>query len=510
MLPALRKVTHLFTAHSDTERETVTRTKAMDIYEATEATQREGETESDRAHQSSPREWEGVSTAELSTREIAAGRLGGGSISEAPRSASEQSAVVAHHEAGRFEGTESIVEGPRSLSEQPSVVTRRTPAPEEHFIPVDEASHRVNPQGEETSNYPRAHDPLRARREASERRGGNSRKATERLEREKRDLEKQIHNLHIEAEKMEVERMRLVEENRDYATQLAAAQARAAEVQFENQGPTFGITANATSTADIRRMMDNLDAEIFQIAAALSDCDLRNKLAQRRGYGGRPDHTAVHGRAVSAVGNELAGLLSGRAPDILVQVALQTAMASWSFIHLRSWVPERQGEGANSFLTELYAGVRRAEDKRDALRWRAMTRKQLVQRQSSPEIKASLFYRIACVVNQTQEEPLDQRKVETEFGDRMASAVQLILDLHEDIGTKILAEDLEPFFVDPGVAFDNRVMESMWPEERQSRGSEIVVCTTGLGLQRRDDGRHPVILVKPRVLLRSTLGSLKD
>ncbi|KAJ7157434.1 hypothetical protein C8R46DRAFT_909456 [Mycena filopes] len=267
----------------------------------------------------------------------------------------------------------------------------------------------------------------------------------------------------------------------------------------------FGNTANATSTADVRRTMESLDAEIFQIAAALSDYDLRTKFARRRAYGGRRDHT----RLVPVVGNELAGLLSGHPPEILVQVALQTAMSHWSLSQLRSWVPEQQGDGANSFLTELYAGVRRSENPKDALRWRVMTRKQLVQRQSSSDLKATLLRYIMCVVNQTQENPLNKQKVESEFGERIAATVRLILDLHKDIGTSIVSEDLEPFYVDPGVAFDNRVMESMWPEERQSREPDIVVSTTGLGLQRRgDDGRHWVIVVKPKVLLRSTLGSL--
>ncbi|KAJ6592475.1 hypothetical protein B0H19DRAFT_1087891 [Mycena capillaripes] len=91
----------------------------------------------------------------------------------------------------------------------------------------------------------------------------------------------------------------------------------------------------------------------------------------------------------------------------------------------------------------------------------------------------------------------------------MEAVVRLVLDLNRDIGTRIISEELEAVFIDPGTRFDARTMESTWPQEEAGsfHSSEVVVCTTGLGLRKRVDN-GTVQFVKPKVLLRSTLGQL--
>jgi hypothetical protein len=56
---------------------------------------------------------------------------------------------------------------------------------------------------------------------------------------------------------------------------------------------SFGVTANLTSTGDVRRMED-LDAEIFQTSAALSEFDFRGRKARSHGHGSRAVDVELH------------------------------------------------------------------------------------------------------------------------------------------------------------------------------------------------------------------------
>ncbi|KAJ7793526.1 hypothetical protein B0H13DRAFT_1935441, partial [Mycena leptocephala] len=78
-----------------------------------------------------------------------------------------------------------------------------------------------------------------------------------------------------EMQGMRAEISRLLEENRQHKAEVSALQTRQIPGPLGFTGNSFGITANLTSTGDVRRLMEDLDAEIFQTAAALSEFDFR-------------------------------------------------------------------------------------------------------------------------------------------------------------------------------------------------------------------------------------------
>ncbi|KAJ7263613.1 hypothetical protein B0H12DRAFT_1230903 [Mycena haematopus] len=279
---------------------------------------------------------------------------------------------------------------------------------------------------------------------------------------------------------------------------------------------SFGITANLTSVGDVRRTVEDLDAEIFQTAASLSEFDFRGQ-STRKHHGPRRVAPELHNRLIPVLGSELLSLLSSGSshpvPAILVQIALQTVMSAWSCTILGTWVLAHGTSEPESFLAELYTDICRAEDPKDAARWRIMTRKQLVKRASAADLKPSLLQNIADVVNLTRsgnEESLSRKKIEAAFGDRIEVVLRLVLDLNRDMGTRIVSDELEAVLIDSGTRFDSQTMESMWPPEGvgKFRESELVVCTTGLGLRKKQDGGAfgGAVFMKPTVLLRSTLG----
>jgi hypothetical protein len=164
---------------------------------------------------------------------------------------------------------------------------------------------------------------------------------------------------------MQAEISRLLEENRQYKAEIAALQTPQTRIMspVDLSGNSFGITANLTSTGDVRRMMEDLDAEIFQTAAALSEFDFRGQSSRSysQGRGVDPD---LHNRLVPVLGSELVGLLSATGssrpvPAILVQIALQTVMSAWSCTNLGAWALEGSGQ-FEEFLTKLYGEIRLA------------------------------------------------------------------------------------------------------------------------------------------------------
>ncbi|KAF7362768.1 NmrA domain-containing protein [Mycena venus] len=321
-----------------------------------------------------------------------------------------------------------------------------------------------------------------------------------------------------EMQAMRAELSRLEQENRAYRTQVATLQSQQIPIHSQTADiplSSFGITANLTSTGDVRRMMEDLEAEIFQTAAALSEFDFRGQSARSRLQESRGQDSELHNRLVPVLGGELVGLLSrGRAhpmPAILVQIALQSVMSAWSSTNICAWILNRGGDQLTGFLADLYAEICRAEDSRDAARWRTMTRKQLVKRASAADIGATLLQHIVDVIilsRSENEEPLSRKAIEAAFGDRVEAVLRLVLDLNRDMGTRIVSDELETVFVDPGTRFDSRTMENEWPKDvGRLSGSELVVCTTGLGLRKRVQN-GAVLFMKPKVLLRSTLGQL--
>ncbi|KAJ7141732.1 hypothetical protein C8R43DRAFT_1200684 [Mycena crocata] len=342
------------------------------------------------------------------------------------------------------------------------------------------------------------------------RREGHKRKAQHRLEAENSNMRDEIFQLMDEMQKMRVEMSRLAKENDHHVAQLEEAQKREAlakvERSHENAGQGFCATVNATSMADVRRMMEDLESEIFQTAAALSEFDFRTRMRAT----GAP--SADSERMNRVLGRELAGLLlaSGKprpVPAMVVQVALQAVMASWTEYMLHSWIL-KSSDYSSGFWRKLYAQIHSSEEPKDAARWRAITRKQLNKQASLSDVQNSLVSSISdvLILAKARNEPPSRRAIEATFGDRIAAITRLVLELNKAIGTDVVSEDLEAFIIGPGEKFELKIMDNMWEDDDTPAAPESVVCTTALGLRARGhSGRDGLLIMKPKVLLPSIL-----
>ncbi|KAJ7048202.1 hypothetical protein C8F01DRAFT_139387 [Mycena amicta] len=272
----------------------------------------------------------------------------------------------------------------------------------------------------------------------------------------------------------------------------------------------FGIVPNDISLGDVRRMMEGLGEEVFQIAAALSEHPVRGRSGHsRRNSTQQRVDVDLSNSLIPAIGSDLVSLLSAsgdsRPPaPILLQIAIQAAVAQWGYWKIKAWAPvAKQSEVLEPFMTRLYADIQDAENPRDAARWRAMTRRQLGKRVSATEVRAALVQKIVDVLSLPRMELVERAKIEAAFGDRITESTRTILRISTAIGAEVISEELEPGLVPPGTPFDPATMDDMWDEEQfPNRRAETVVCTTTLGLcEKRSskDGReYRVIVSKPK------------
>ncbi|KAJ7154374.1 hypothetical protein C8R43DRAFT_1186498 [Mycena crocata] len=254
--------------------------------------------------------------------------------------------------------------------------------------------------------------------------------------------------------------------------------------------------------------MEDLDAEIFQTAAALSEFNFQSQSRKTQ-----PPGVDLE-RMNQMVGGELVGLFlanggSQSVPEILVQIALQAALSAWSHSMLCSWAL-RASDASTKFWRELFTEIQRSEDSKDAARWRAITRKQLNKRAPLSEVKNWLlaFIYDVLILVKPRNEPPSRRKIDADCGDRIAVIARLVLEFNKAIGTQVVSEDLEAFIVAHRAKFEPEAMENMWAVDKID-SLETVVCTTGLGLRTRGhNAGEGMIISKPKVLLPSILSEL--
>ncbi|KAJ6549641.1 hypothetical protein B0H10DRAFT_1968991 [Mycena sp. CBHHK59/15] len=269
------------------------------------------------------------------------------------------------------------------------------------------------------------------------------------------------------------------------------------------------------SGAEVRRAMEDLDAEIFQTAASLSETSFFRSQSTKA-VASESVNSDLSKRVARFLGKRLVDLLllgdggSSGGSAMLVQIALQAAMCDWSFKTIGSWVFDRGDlNGINMFMDGLYADLRQSEDPAATARWRAMTRSQLSKRTASSAVRETLVGQIIDVLilaSGRNDKTANWTVLETKFGERITALTKLALTTSRHIGVDVVSEDLESACISPNAKFDPRIMENTYLEDRSGWESETVVCTLGLGIWKKSSQGGPgEMLKKPQVILHTTL-----
>ncbi|KAI0367125.1 hypothetical protein BV20DRAFT_950927 [Pilatotrama ljubarskyi] len=297
------------------------------------------------------------------------------------------------------------------------------------------------------------------------------------------------------------------------------------------EAQTYLSKVDDVTDSEVVRLVERINSQIFQTAAKIAD--------DCQGYYGMQKESAIAEAAVSRL--EKSSLLAPHLPrtlytkdhsedPILVQIALQVALSSFLY-HLASpW--STSFEKQTAFLHSIYAEMCKHEPQSVFGRWRAMTlthmralipaQSKVVSMACSRLIEHVCDVLLACGVDSSPDEA--HCLVKERYGKALKQIIVHVLDFRRIAGERIVSRDLEVVVAGPSEPFAPESMEDEWahPKHREGavRSTGPVFGTTHLGLIKQErkaetgkvaeegDTVRRVVLVKPKVMLESTLEGL--
>ncbi|KAG2153165.1 hypothetical protein DEU56DRAFT_726859 [Suillus clintonianus] len=272
----------------------------------------------------------------------------------------------------------------------------------------------------------------------------------------------------------------------------------------------FLSKADTLSGAEVIRLIDELNQEIMQTAAFISDSfDFARK----------PEHIdeikEASARTSELIGPAMTSLLGtvqhGEDP-LLIQIALQAATVEFSRWIIMTW--DFDGLQAEQPIAEIYNDVRETESQAVSGRWRALTRShaQKVALQEA-DVHATMVAHISdtlvilmIAAGCTKNYEDAYREFTMKFGERVSNIVRMAARLNKAMGEEVTSADLWPTHAAAGEKFDTDTMKDF--DEGSGAQSGVVLCTTALGLQRSEKVGHgesavvkTITLAKPKVAL---------
>ncbi|KAH9940113.1 uncharacterized protein BXZ73DRAFT_43126, partial [Epithele typhae] len=283
----------------------------------------------------------------------------------------------------------------------------------------------------------------------------------------------------------------------------------------------FLTRADDVPDSDVVRLVENLNASVFQIAAAIADtfqsrCGGRNE-------GAEDACVELKGRTMLPEGvTDALRHVDHRKDGTLVQFALQTVMATYAREVGVLW--DTRGK---SDFERVYESIRAHEPQAVAGRWRTLCRTHLralrededEQRAEAARILVSALATVLRACGVADERDAPENELRLAHSDALHAVVSIAFEFRRVAGEVIVSREFAVVMVMPEQPFDESAMEDEWegPKKKRRRGHEAetahpVFCTTGLGLVREENGSEGgrVLLVKPKVILTSIVDKLQE
>ncbi|CCM04627.1 uncharacterized protein FIBRA_06811 [Fibroporia radiculosa] len=316
-------------------------------------------------------------------------------------------------------------------------------------------------------------------------------------------LRRQVHALEIDRDKA-----------------LAMSKTRLEELRAVN---VYLTKADAVSEADVIRMVERLNFEIFQTACAMAEAfaeqiqPVDDKNATISGVDAADKRLCE--RAGSAIGPMMISLLKRMARKqnpIGLQIAFQAVITVVATRNLALWL---FGHGdVETVFCKVSTEVEKGEDQALSGRWRAITSHYTqrlypvdTDRVTSQLIRLSLdILRISGV----SERALSN--VKETYGPRMRRIFDLVVSVRKTIGEEITTCTFQPIVATRGLGFSpDTMIDEFSPNDYRI---QRVLCPSGIGLERREKINHIVgdptenrrtILLKSKVVTDSIVNELE-
>ncbi|PCH36684.1 hypothetical protein WOLCODRAFT_20686 [Wolfiporia cocos MD-104 SS10] len=284
---------------------------------------------------------------------------------------------------------------------------------------------------------------------------------------------------------------------------------------------------DSVSDAEILALVEQLNSEIFQAAAQISDSiDFDNVV----------HHTepllieSAKERIRPLVGEALVGLLGivrHRDDPFCIQIALQASTVAFACKIIATWTFEPD-DGKVSF-NRVYTEIRHNERQGVSGRWRALTRLHTKAFLHPGDVmKTYLLERLTQYIVdifavsgfQVQGSPEASCAFLSNYhADRLKTLTESCLRLRQIIGEEVISGDFETLIVAPGEKFDGDHATDGYADPKADNSPtpcHRAPCTTAMGLQRviqtggTDSERalRPTILLKPVVALETLASEL--
>ncbi|KAI0086058.1 hypothetical protein BDY19DRAFT_870475, partial [Irpex rosettiformis] len=255
-------------------------------------------------------------------------------------------------------------------------------------------------------------------------------------------------------------------------------QARTAELKDAQQ---YLGKSDAVSYAEVQRMVEGMNSEIFQLSAQFA---------------------SICERVGKFVGSELTRIVATlpHADDpMLVQVMIQAYLARRVSSIVKSWVTELSFS-RNQLLSKIHKNILHNESQAVSARWRTLTRRYIDPSDENRRIHAAsvgdgLVYDLSDILALSGVaisgaiEAVDDR-IRAVFGEKLTSIVNKALEINKVVGEEISTNEFEVICPRYGEQFLTELMEDTDDAGARShvdtaiQNQAAVLCTTDLGLRR--------------------------
>ncbi|KAF8915645.1 hypothetical protein CPB85DRAFT_395936 [Mucidula mucida] len=283
---------------------------------------------------------------------------------------------------------------------------------------------------------------------------------------------------------------------------------------------TYLTTVDTLPVQEIVSMVKALNSDIFQIAAVISESTSFAKRFQL-------PHEVIK-YAEDRLGHDITHLLykaQERDTDhrsLVVQTVIQAVLADACLGITLSWDAGLK----TTALRWAYDRIRVTSSQSVSARWRMLTRANTKYAEPIAVEKAafslvvhtlSVMLTIAGWTHGSTDWEAYTRAVAKTFGLDLERLVKDVVTLDRAMGEELMSMDVGLVTAATGEIFDGNTMENGfggdagWMDKhREGRSAETVACTSDLGLHaravgREDGGGRPQVLLKPKVVLWSTL-----
>ncbi|KIK58159.1 hypothetical protein GYMLUDRAFT_60747 [Collybiopsis luxurians FD-317 M1] len=274
----------------------------------------------------------------------------------------------------------------------------------------------------------------------------------------------------------------------------------------------FLNTTDAYSGAEIVGMVKGFNAEVFQVAAFITDT-IEESFHPRQSKGCDSESLAVTEKYLGPRVVSFLRHIAGAALEdqvTVVQNALQSGLNCLSYKVLRQWSTDAD---ANDAFNKVYSGIRaRTNQTVISGTWRSLTRAHIKHAvYHHDHILQNFGKLVQAVLTVAGWWPEKDSEVETIIDKQVSRIVELLAKLDEAMTERIISMEMMLKFPHPGTGFNSREMEDADGGRKTLDGTVLFVSEVGLEKIDSKDGKfQSTVLLKSKVLLEEAFADMKN